>query len=269
MNSNTGLNEKAVNEKINETMPINENSYNQKKKELDFDNCNVYLKDNVNPETEVGRNQANSRKRSAYKFIESTLEKAQPTNAVSNTVKSTKDPLHDKMANNFKSLGQINSNNNNFNYKNSITSTTALNSNVNQNNANANFNSSTSEKKEFQSRRKNQMNNILNELDNPNVVDLNLKANFNNDNKSYNMRKNIAGSKEMMIGEASYNKKAGFNAANINENNFGIFNSRRHINNSNGGGITNTNSLNSNISKTQINKGGDNISKDKGKFLII
>ena len=57
---------------------------------MDFDNCNVYLKgESDNP------NRLSSRKRSAYKFIENTMDK----NTINpNTVKSSKDPLNDKVS---------------------------------------------------------------------------------------------------------------------------------------------------------------------------
>lgn len=54
---------------INETKLFHSNS--EKINEMEFDNCNVYLKNNINPES----NRPYSRKRTAFKYIEDNLEK--------------------------------------------------------------------------------------------------------------------------------------------------------------------------------------------------
>lgn len=225
-----------------------------------FDNCNVYLKgDSNNPNNP---NRPSTRKRSAYKFIESTLEKNSPSVQISNTVKSTKDPINDKLASQFSSFNLKNNlggpnpilqnsgspMGNGFTFKNSITSTNAINNNAQD------------KKPEYQSRRKNQVTNILNELDNPKVIDINLNSNLSNkseidkkDHVNIGFRKNnqISTNKDMIVAENTYKKPIGTNF-NINTNQtnvnsgtgsetLGLFNSRRHVNNSNniGGNINN------------------------------
>jgi hypothetical protein len=185
---------------------------------------------------------------------------------ISNSVKSTKDPINDKINSlgsqfsNFNLKNNVgvggpntilnlqNSNLNGFSFKNSITSTNAIN------------NTPQEKKPEYQSRRKNQMTNILNELDNPKVIDINLNSNLSNkseidkkDHVNIGFRKNnqISTNKDMMIAENSYKKPIGTNfnivtnPTNVNSGagseTLGLFNSRRHVNNTNsiGGNINN------------------------------
>jgi hypothetical protein len=245
---------------------------------LDFDNCNVYLKGDSNNSVNQGNpNRPSTRKRSAYKFIESTLDKGAQNVPMSNSVKSTKDPINDKInslgsqfssfnlksnlaINNNPNMG-INSPGNNINnpsslngftYKNSITSTSAIN------------NTPQEKKPEYQSRRKNQVTNILNELDNPKVIDINLNSNLSNkseidkkDHGGLGFRKNnketFTMNKEMMVAENTYKKPVtnNFNpgsSTSVNSSTgtetLGLFNSRRHVNNASNlnslaGGINN------------------------------
>jgi hypothetical protein len=246
------------------------------KKEMDFDNCNVYLKGEVD-----NQNRLSSRKRSAYKFIENTMDKNPigiNSSLTTNTVKSTKDPLSDKIT---KELGsQINNLNlkketvgQNIPFmKNSITSTNAIN------------NTPVPDKKpEYQSRRKNQnnTNNILGELDNPRFIDININSSTSNkseidkiDHSNFSYRKNNnkeAGTlntnfpmRDMMVAE-NY-KKTTLSTNITGESNLGIFNSRRHV--------TNTSTINSFNTSSQGSPGlsGNNTNtkpKDKNKFLII
>jgi hypothetical protein len=188
---------------------------------------------------------------------------------ISNSVKSTKDPINDKINSlgsqfsNFNLKNNVgvggpntmlnlqnsgNPNLNGFSFKNSITSTNAIN------------NTPQEKKPEYQSRRKNQMTNILNELDNPKVIDINLNSNLSNkseidkkDHVNIGFRKNnqISTNKDMMIAENSYKKPIGTNfnivtnPTNVNSGagseTLGLFNSRRHVNNTNniGGNINN------------------------------
>jgi hypothetical protein len=257
-------------------IPVNGNLENESKKDknLNFDNCNVYLKNSNNMDNNPNR--PSSRKRSAFKFIESTLEKAVPTN-ITNSVKSTKDPINDKLNNlgaqfgnfNMKSNNQYNSQPNAGGFlKNSITSTNAINA-INNTNPNE-------KKPEYQSRRKNQTTNILNELDNPKVVDININSNFSNkseidkiDHSNGGFRKsnnpNYGNNKEMIVADNNYKKNSGLNNFNTqNDTGLGLFNSRRHVNNSN-----QINSLgNSNINNNKAPIGKDS-NKDRSKFLII
>jgi hypothetical protein len=254
-------------------------------KETDFDNCNIYLKPNL----ENDLNNANSRKRSAMRFIENTLDKTLNNQTLTNSTKSTKDPINDKISS-INSIGNIKPGNNNYPFKNSITSTNALNNQP--------------EKKEFQSRRKNQTNNILNDLDNPRVVDINLNTNLSNkseidknDHNLYtqqpNFRKinnysgnNLSNNKDMIIADNPYtnsskkelinnnssrasNNSNSNNNINLNTNNnesgLGLFNSRRHITNTN----TLNNLTNTNLTGSIGNNNKNTNNKDKQKFLII
>jgi len=240
-------------------------------KEQDFDNCNVYLKETENT------NNFYSRKRSAMKFIENSMDKNYQINSnITNTNKSTKDPLNDKVYYNANNNSNVNTKQTNFPVKNSITSTNSM-------------NNQQYDKKEFQSRRKNQTNNILNDLDNPRVVDINLNTNNNNkfeiDNYDHSIQTNLGKNlqKDMQVGENSYsliNKKEHGNSntarsssnsknkiiyMNNNDQNLGLFNSRRNIINT-----TTLNSLsNSNINNSNIKSSLKDGDKDKQKFLII
>jgi hypothetical protein len=269
------INKKEEEKKKNIERIENEINIKSKKnnKEQDFDNCNVYLKETENT------NNFYSRKRSAMRFIENTIDKNNQINLnIINTTKSSKDPINDK-AYNMNSFNNVNNTKqaNNFSFKNSITSTNAL-------------NNQQIDKKEFQSRRKNQTNNILNDLENPKVVDINLNTNNNNkveiDHYDHslqnNFRKNFQ--KEMVVADNSYtanNKKehaytnttrsssnSNNNIVNINTNNdqgLGLFNSRRQITNT-----TTLNSLtNSNLSNSNNKSNLKDGNKDKHKFLII
>ncbi len=258
-----------------------------KKKELDFDNCNVYLKGDG--ENTNNPNRLSSRKRSAYKFIENTIDKNSSSINInsnvnlSNSVKSTKDPLNDKISK------ELNTQFNNFNLrgkeipngfvtKNSITSTNAIN------------NTPITEKKtEYQSRRKNQniTNNILGELDNPRVIDIKINSSISNkseidknDHNNFGFRK-VSGTnqgsnnnlkelgnfsnRDMMVSDSNY-KKTPTNPP--VESNLGLFNSRRHV--------TNTSTINTFNNPVQPNSPlPNNLNskpgvKDKNnKFLII
>merc|ERR1712018_426378 len=97
----------------------------------------------------------------------------------------------------------------------------------------------------MESRRKNQTNNILNDLDNP-VVDINISEIDKNDHYRQKTNQNTTNSnqKEMVTGEFSYNTMKNNttrqpnsinnnlgNSGNYNESGLGLFNSRRHVNN--------------------------------------
>lgn len=249
-----------------------------------FDNCNTYLK-NPNPSND------NRPRRSALNFIKDT-----EMNGITNSIKSTKDPLADKEYVNNTKKDIFNTNKKEFGEK--IEKNVTL---ININNKDSNLMSD--KKSEYQSRRgKNQFNNILNELDNPKgmlenpkkVIDLNINSTGNNrgdiDNKisrknhgsaipipsnnfNFNSKIEIGSniqSKDMIIGESYKRGGNGSNSnngiGNLNLNGLsgstgtGLFESRRHVVNNN------TNSVNNHNSKS---KESNINSKDKKNFLII
>jgi len=144
ININQNSDKDKIHLNTNENIDSNENKkdskYNEIKiNELEFENCNVYLK-NINPDN----NRPYSRKRSAFKYIENNLEKekiqnANNFNSTSNLMKSLN--LND-IANNTNSFQINNSNNNNLNFNSTKTSMNNLNSNTNNPNLiNINYNS--------------------------------------------------------------------------------------------------------------------------------
>ena len=216
--------------------------------ELDFDNCNVYLKVKTDHQT----NQSNTRKGSAYKFIEEKM-KNNHNNILAPTLttfKTTKDPIAEKFSNNAANNIQPNLTNNSINnpatnlnshfLSNSNSGITNSNkqgqiphkNNSNPNIINANLiknpvitqttqnNPSVEKKGEFQSRRKNIVN-MINELDGK-VIDINLNSNANNKSEidkaehhcnfskknPNNFPSNIKTDKDMMIGDSNYKKNA-------------------------------------------------------------
>ena len=164
-------------------------------------------------------------------------------------VRSTKDPINDKLSNLGSQFNNFNLKNNpglnNGSFKNSITSTNAINA-INNNTANIN-NLPVDKKPEYQSRRKNQPSNILNELDNPKVIDININSNFSNkreidkiDHSNVGFRKNnnsnFGVNKEMIVADNTYKKGVGvnnFNTGSSDTSGLGLFNSRRNVNNTN------------------------------------
>jgi hypothetical protein len=226
--------EKIENEFNNHKKPVKVHSKkdntmeNEKKTEMDFDNCNIYLK-NVDKGND---NRPESRKRSAYKFIEDSMREgnlnlntvnpntnsnqSNNINVLTNSIKSTKDPLAEN-------IGNINNyNKNNYSLKNNI---------------------ATEKKPEYESRRKKVIN-ILNEIDNK-VIDINLNNSNNNRNEiepgfrknnNFNIHGNPRNNFNLLDKDLSYadNFKKNLSAPNTNPvsnvSSVGLFESRRHIN---------------------------------------
>jgi hypothetical protein len=218
---NTNLNNQQLDEVKPKSIEVNENNstnstiklrqHEKSAPELDFDNCNVYLR----PRNE-NQNPSNARKGSAFKFIEDKM-KINSNNNLSTTVKPTKDIFTDKIQggsgtsipntipNNI-SNNTLNNQPTNLNShfmqsnSNNITNTNTVNKVPHKNNSNPNIinisasissstkntvnpyntvnTAQTDKKSEYQSRRKN-ITNIINELDGK-VIDINLNSRANN-----------------------------------------------------------------------------------------
>ena len=175
-NSTKDLGDISQGEKLDKNLEIKikQNSHSEKKNiEIDFDNCDVYLKNNNNTENM----RPHSRKRSAYKFIEENLDnQKQPKNlnnfnSTNNIIKSlnfneinnTNKPFNGNYSNNT-NKNPINSQVNNISKNKEIENKPIINIDQNKNNQNL-FANLNNKKPEYESRRKNKIN-FLNDMEN-------------------------------------------------------------------------------------------------------
>lgn len=213
INSNSNSDKDLTNKNTNDNVEANENRTKEKGNDMDFENCNVYLK-NVNPTS----NRPHSRKRSAFKYIEDNLEKDKVKSSSSN------DPTSHLIKN-------LNLNeNNNFNSYNAKINDSGLNTNNIGNvynehkpkimqSDNVGVKIFNDKKPEYESRRKKQMN-FMNCIDsitqdtakgNPNTLNENQnQRNFQkfNENNTLNSNTNniISGTYESRRVQVNYSK---------------------------------------------------------------
>lgn len=188
----------------------------EKGNDLEFENCNVYLK-NINPIN----NRPNSRKRSAFKYIEDNLEKDKRKSTSNN------DPTSN-LINNINLNDNSNGNYNSFNSKHNAENDVIINTNNHVNiehkpkimqSDNISQNLFNDKKPEYESRRKKQMNflncidNITNDKakgSNNNLIDNQIQKNFQkfNDNILINSNNNniTSGTYESRRGQVNYSK---------------------------------------------------------------
>jgi hypothetical protein len=213
----------------------------EKKEPLDFDNCNVYIK-----EKEANQNRPNTRKRSAFKFIEDSLPTSTSGNALN---KSNKEPSEKE----FSSGGSLNIKSN-FNSNNPIVQPGGGSFNYkiqSQSNNPLQVNNNEVKKPEYESRRKKNINNILNELDTGGVGQIN--QNEGKKNNNFNFSSSL-GKNEMIVGNEPY-KKLPSNSQSSSAT--GLFESRRHVQQT-----KNQNSFNMNLNSKPPTD------KDKNKIFI-
>lgn len=145
INTNQNPEKEKIHLNTNENFDSNEGKKDSKNNEnkineLEFENCNVYLK-NINPDN----NRPYSRKRSAFKYIEKNLEseRIQNANNFNSTTNLMKSLNLNDVANNTNSFqNNNNNNNNNLNFNTTKTNMNNLNSHTNNSNLiNINYNS--------------------------------------------------------------------------------------------------------------------------------